>query len=330
MVSGACEYLRMTPGALRLVLGDEEFLASRAVAEIVGQARAADPAVMVDEFLAGEMSVGDLMGAMSPALFGGGRVVAIHNGQDARKELAAEILTYAAAPEPDVTLIVTHAGGAKGKALADGLRDAGAAVTNAARLTKHRERLDFVRDEIRRLGGKAGEDAAEALLAAVGNDLRELAAACSQLVADVDGRIDAATVARYYRGRADVSGYTVADAAMVGNLPGALEALRWALLVGVDPVPIADALADGVRTVSRVASAGRGNSYQIAGTLGLPPWKVERAQRQARGWSPESLARAMRIAAVCNADVKGGVEDRGYALERAVFDLVSARGSGGA
>ncbi|MGH9286168.1 MAG: HAD-IIIA family hydrolase, partial [Acidimicrobiales bacterium] len=114
--------------------------------------------------------------------------------------------------------------------LADGLRDAGAVVTNAARLTKHRERLDFVRDEIRRLGGKAGEDAAEALLAAVGNDLRELAAACSQLVADADGRIDTATVARYYRGRADVSGYTVADAAMVGNLPGALEALR--LLAG--------------------------------------------------------------------------------------------------
>jgi DNA polymerase-3 subunit delta len=320
----------MTPGVPRLVLGDEEFLVTRAVAAMIAQARAADPDAMVEELSAGEMSAGDLLGAVSPALFGGERVVVIHSGQDARKELIGAILTYAAAPEPDVTLIVTHAGGAKGKALADGLRDAGAEVTNAGRLTKHRERLDFVRDEIRRLGGKAGEDAAEALLAAVGNDLRELAAACSQLVADADGRIDAATVARYYRGRADVSGYTVADAAMVGNLPAALEALRWALLVGVDPVPIADALADGVRTVSRVASAGRGNAYQIAGTLGMPPWKVERAQRQARGWSPEALARAMRIAAVCNADVKGGVEDRGYALERAVFDLVSVRGSGGA
>jgi len=320
----------MTPGVPRLVLGDEEFLVTRAVAAMIAEARAADPDAMVEEFSAGEMSVGELMGAISPALFGGQRVVVIHSGQDARKELAAAVLSYAAAPEPDVTLLVTHAGGAKGKAFADGLRESGAVVTHAGKLTKHRERLDFVRDEIRRLGGKCGEEAAEALLAAVGNDLRDLAAACHQLVADVDGRIDAATVARYYRGRAEVSGYTVADAAMVGNLPGALEALRWALLVGVDPVPIADALADGVRTVSRVASAGRGNSYHVAGALGLPPWKVERAQRQARGWSPESLAQAMRIAAVCNADVKGGVEDRGYALERAVFDLVSARGSGGA
>jgi DNA polymerase-3 subunit delta len=172
-------------------------------------------------------------------------------------------------------------------------------------------------------------DAAEALIAAVGNDLRELVAACSQLVADTGGRISAETVARYYRGRAEVSGFTVADATMVGNVPGALEALRWALHVGVDPVPIADALADGVRTVARVASAGRGNPYQLASALGMPAWKIERAQRQARGWTPDALVDAMRVVADCNAAVKGGSDDRGYALERAVFAVAAARNGGG-
>src|SRR5207253_3821311 len=100
-------------------------------------------------------------------------------------------------------------------------------------------------------GGRCPEAAAEALLAAVGNDLRELAAAGAQLMADTGGRVTAETVSRYYRGRAEVSGFTVADAAMVGDVPAAPEALRWALQVGVDPVPIADALADGVRTVAR-------------------------------------------------------------------------------
>jgi DNA polymerase-3 subunit delta len=95
--------------------------------------------------------------------------------------------------------------------------------------------------------------------------------------------------------------------------------------VGVDPVPIADALADGVRTVARVASAGRGNAYQLASTLGMPTWKVERAQRQARGWTPAGLVAAMHATAVCNAEVKGGSEDRGYALERAVFAMSAAR-----
>jgi DNA polymerase-3 subunit delta len=262
---------------------------------------------------------------LSPSLFGGRRVAVVRDGQDAKKDLVGTILAYARDPDPDVTLIVTHAGGAKGKALADGLREAGAAVVQAARLTRHRERVDFVRNEVRRLGGRCTEDAAEALLEAVGNDLRELAAACAQLMTDTGGRISAETVARYYRGRAEVSGFTVADAAMVGDVAGALEALRWALHVGVDPVPIADALADGVRTVARVASAGRGSPYQLANTLGMPAWKIERAQRQARGWTADGLIEAMYAAAVCNAEVKGGSDDRAYALERAVMTMAAAR-----
>ena len=108
---------------------------------------------MAQEFAANETTAGDLMAAVSPSLFGGMRVVVIRDGQDAKKDLAAALLGYAASPESDVLLVVTHAGGAKGKALADGLRQAGAAVTNAAKITKHRDRVDFVRDEIRRLGG---------------------------------------------------------------------------------------------------------------------------------------------------------------------------------
>jgi DNA polymerase-3 subunit delta len=228
-----------------------------------------------------------------------------------------------------VTLVVTHAGGAKGRALADGLRRHGAEVVSAARLTRHRERVEFIQAEVRRLGGRCPDDAAEALLAAVGGDLRELAAACAQLVADTGGRLDAATVARYYRGRAEVSGFTVADAVMAGDVAGALEALRWALQIGVNPVPIADALADGVRTVGRVAAAGRGRPHQLASALGMPPWKVERAQRQARGWTPQGLVTAMRVAADVNAAVKGGAEDSAYALERAILELARARSGAG-
>jgi DNA polymerase-3 subunit delta len=310
---------------VRLILGDEELLVARAVSEAIATARAAEPDAEVRQYTASELVPGELAEMTSPSLFGGRRVLVVRGGQDAKKDLAAALLQYARDPDPDVSMVITHAGGAKGKALADGLRDAGAKVIPAAKITRHRERVDFVRAEVRRRGGVCAADAAEALLAAVGNDLRELLAACSQLVADTGGRIGADTVARYYRGRAEVSGFTVADAAMVGDVPGALEALRWALHIGVDPVPIADALADGVRTVARVASAGRGSPYQLASALGMPAWKIERAQRQARGWTPDALVDAMQVAADCNAAVKGGSDDRGYALEKAVFAVASAQ-----
>lgn len=318
----------MIPASLPLVLlvlGDEELLATRAIAGAVDAARAADPGVDVHDHEAGALSPGDIAELLGPSLFGGRRVLIVRAGQDARKDLVTALLSYAKNPDPEVHLVVAHAGGAKGKVFADGLRAAGAEVVPAARLKGHRDRVYFVRDEIRRGGGRCTEDAAEALLAAVGSDLRELASACSQLLADTDGRIGVDTVARYYRGRAEVSGFTVADAAMAGDLPGALEALRWALHVGVDPVPIADAIADGVRTVARVSSAGRGNAYQLASSLGMPAWKIEKAQRVGRSWTPEGLADAMYAAAECNAAVKGGADDRGYALERAVVAVAAAR-----
>ncbi|GAA3300902.1 MULTISPECIES: DNA polymerase III subunit delta [Dactylosporangium] len=313
---------------LRLVIGDEELLVSRAVAETIAAARAEEPDTEVRQRAGGELVAGELAEMLSPSLFGGRRVIVVLDGQDVKKDVSAALLGYAKQPEDDVVLVVTHAGGAKGKALADGLKAGGADVVPAVKITKHRERVDFVRNEIRRQGGKIAEDAAEALLAAVGNELREIVAACSQLVADTGGRIDTKTVAQYYTGKAEVSGFTVADAVMVGDTAAALEALRWAIHIGVDPVPIADAIADGVRTVARVAAAGKGNAYQLASSLGMPPWKVERAQRQARGWTAEALVDAMRAAAECNAAVKGGSDDRGYALERAVFAVVAARGGG--
>ncbi|WP_433263460.1 DNA polymerase III subunit delta [Micromonospora vinacea] len=318
----------VTPASLApilLVLGDEELLATRAVTEAVAKVRSVDPEVDVREYQASALTVGEIAEMLSPSLFGGRRLLILRSGQDARKDLVAALLAYAKNPDPEVQLLVLHLGGAKGKAFADGLRAAGATVVPAAKLKGHRDRVAFVRDEVRRAGGKCTDDAAEALIAAVGNDLRELAAACSQLIADTDGRISAETVSRYYRGRVEVTGFTVADATMVGDVPAALEALRWALHVGVDPVPIADALADGVRTVARVASAGRGSPYQLASSLGMPAWKIERAQRQGRGWTPEGLVQAMQVAAECNAAVKGGSDDRAYALERAVFSVAAAR-----
>lgn len=331
LVRAPCDDVGVTtaaPATLLLVQGDEELLATRAITAAVEAARAADPGADVREYEAGQLTAGEVAEMLSPSLFGGRRVLVVRSGQDARKDLVAALLGYARNPDPDVTLIVAHLGAAKGKPFADGLRTAGATVVTVAKLKGDRERTAFVRDEFRRNGGRCDDAAAAALLAAVGNDLREVAAACSQLIADTDGKITPAVVARYYRGRAEVSGFTVADAAMIGDVPGALEALRWALHVGVDPVPIADAIADGVRTVARVASAGRGNPYSLASSLGMPAWKIQRAQERGRGWSAEALVDAMRAAADCNAAVKGAAEDRGYALERAVFAVAAARLSG--
>ncbi|HYH30139.1 MAG TPA: DNA polymerase III subunit delta, partial [Pseudonocardia sp.] len=242
------------------------------------------------------------------------------------KDLAAAIVEQAADPAEGIVLVVVHAGGARNKGLLDALRKAGAAVTTCNKVTRMDERSDFVRAEARRVGGKITGDAIGALLESVGSDLRELASATSQLVADTGGSVDERAVRRYHRGRAESSGFAVADKVVAGDRAGALEALRWAQLLGVPSVLIADALADGLRTLAKVGSAGRGDPNRLAGSLGMPPWKIRKAQQQVRSWGPESLAVAFDAAAEVNADVKGAAADADYALERAVLRICAARG----
>ncbi len=315
-----------------VVVGEEEFLVDRAVRDLVAAARGADGRAGHDADVhdreGAELGPGELDSLTSPSLFGGGCVVLVRSAQDASKEVAAELARYAASPAPDVALILTHAGGAKGKELLAGVKAAGAQVIECPKVTRFAERLDFVRSEFRRAGRRADDAAARALLDAVGSDLRELSAACDQLAADADSddRVDEALVARYFRGRAEATGFAVADRAVEGHLAQALEQLRWALATGVSPVLICSALAQGVRLLGRVGSAPRSQSAMaLAAEVGAPPWKIDRVRQQLRGWPPDGIARALHAVAEADAQVKGEAASADYALERAIRRIVAAR-----
>jgi DNA polymerase III subunit delta len=312
--------------AVTLIVGDEELLVERAVGEVVASARAADPETEVVDLFPVSMEPGQLLELTSPSLFGGGKVLVVRSAQDLGKDMAAELMKYATKPADDIALVVVHAGGAKGKALLDGLAKAGARKISCPKITKVGERIDFVRAEVRRNGGSISPDAARTLLDAVGTDLREIAAACSQLIADSGKRIDDAAVARYYKGRAEVSGFNVADLAIEGQPAQALEQLRWALATGVAPVLIVSALAQGVRALARVSAARGLRGAAAAKELGMPPWKIDRVQKQLRGWSgPTGIAQALTAIAEADAEVKGGAADATYALEKAINAIVAAR-----
>lgn len=313
---------------MHLVLGEEELLVERAVRAALDSARLADPAADVTRMRVSELTRSGLAELVSPSLFAEGRVIVLDAAQDSSQEIADAILAYVADPVDGVVLVVVHSGGGRskaGKSLPAALRKAGAVVTECAKITKPADREAFVRGEVRRAGGRIDAGGVVALIDAVGSDLRELASAAGQLVADSGGSIDEEAVRRYHRGKADVTGFLVAEKAVSGDRAAALESVRWAQQIGVPHVLVADALADAVRTIARVSAAGRGNPNQLAGELGMPPWKVRKAQGQSRGWSADGLAAAMRIAARVNAEVKGAAADPDYAVERAVLDIVAAR-----
>jgi len=325
--------------AVAVVVGEEELLVERAVARLVaaasgatgqgGQERGDGPLLAetgVREVAAGALSPGELASVTAPSLFGGACVVVVRDAHQASKDVTEELARLAAEPPPDVRLVVTHAGGARGKALLTSLTGSGARVIECPKITRVADRMDFVREEFRAAGRTIDDGGVRALIDALGSDLREIASACAQLAADTTGVISQPVVYRYYRGRAEASGFSVADRAVEGRLSDALELLRWALAVGVAPVLISSGLAQGVRLLGRVSGAPKGQgSAALAAEIGAPPWKIDRVRQQLRGWEPEGIARAQAAVAEADAQVKGEGTSPGYALEVAIRTIVACR-----
>ncbi len=290
------------------------------------QVRAVSPDVEVTRLNAGSYEPGSLTLHVSPSLFGENKLIEVEGVESMNDSFLADALAYVARPEPDAVLVLRHGGGVRGKKLLDAVKAGGWPVVDCQPLKKDADKTAFVTAEFRAAGRKISGDAVQSLVNAVGANLAELAAACNQLIADASGAVTPELVDRYYGGRIEATAFKVADAAMAGNGPAALSALRHALATGADPVPLVAALAAKLRTVAKVAGA-QGSSAQIARDLGMQPWLVEQAQRDVRRWTPEGLVRSIQVTAEADAQVKGLSRDPVYAVEHAVTVIaMSVRG----
>ncbi len=302
--------------------GGEAILAERAIAEILER----NSGAVITQLTGGEIELGAITDALAPSLFGDERVIVVKEIQDLGAELSEEITSYLANPDENVELVLWHKGGVKGKALVDVIKKANPKVILCDTLKKDGDKAEFISQEFTRLGRKVNTAAVQALLDALGSDMREVSGAISQLAADVaaDKTIDEASVAKYQQGRIETTGFDVADAAMEGKRDLALVALRNALATGTDPVLIISALASSLRTLGKVSGAPRNaKSFELAGPLGLAPWQIDKARRQLAGWNPDSLTAAVIAVAQADADIKGAAADPIHSLERALLVMTS-------
>ena len=273
--------------ALVLVVGDEDLLVERAISAVAAVARRAEPDLSETERAGGQIDGPELHEQLGPSLFGDARLMVIRSAQDVRTAALAVLSPYLSEPAPGTTVVLQHVGGAKGKAILELARKSKALEIGASKLTRPDDRADFVRDEVRRGGGRIGGDALSALMDAVGSDLRELAAVANQLVSDCGGEVTLDVVRAFHKGRAEVTGFAVSDLAVVGRSGPALEALRFALSVGVPYVVIADALADGVRSIAGSARRGVAASTTSPGCSACRRGRSSgRAARAAAGRRP--------------------------------------------
>jgi DNA polymerase-3 subunit delta len=327
--SRAVPWNRAEPDRLVLILGPEELLADRAVDRLRRLIREEHPDVETVE-LDGSGGA-SLAEAASGSLFAPFTVVVIANAERMAEPLLSEALAYVAAPNPEAMVVFRHAGGKRVPKLIEALRKARAKEVNASAIKYDRDKEAFLNAELAAAGRQAELGAVRALVEAVGSDLRELASAASQIMADTTGRITAAMVDRYYGGRLEPTAYKVADAAVTGQTGEALRLARYALGAGAEPVLLIAVLASRLRQLALVGGAIQ-SGKDPAKELGMASWQVDQARRVLRSWDGPNLGRAILAAAQADAEVKGigggsQKSSRNYAVERAI--IVTARAAGG-
>jgi DNA polymerase-3 subunit delta len=317
------------PGSVpvTLVLGEEELLAERAVADAVAVARERlGPGTAVEEVRAGGLPDGFAMGLATASLFGGGRVVVVQEADGLDATAREAVLALAAEPAAATAVVLRAvAPGRQGKFFKDVQRDA--ATVLVARL-KPSERAGWLRAEVRRLGRKADEAAVAALVETVGQDLRELAGAVAKLHVAVPPPtvLTAGHVTEFLAQTADRGIFELTDAVFAADAATALDRLDSLFDQGEDPIRLLGFIASQLRLLLRVADHPELPKGQVAALLGggVRDWQVDRARRQLRRFRPGDLHRALDLIAEADAHIRNGTSSSRLLLELLIARLAGA------
>ena len=314
-------------GTCLLIVGSEQLLVDRAVDERVQAALAARPDAEIVDLSPVDVADGRFAEAVGGSLFAAASIVVVRDLSALPAEQADLVARTAAHPGASLCLTLTHPGGVKGKALLDQLAKAQVARV-AVEAIKAWDVPRFVQAEAKRRRLNIDASIAATIVDAVGNDLYALSAAVAQLASDWPGeRLTADLVNRYFGGRAEVTGFAIADAVMAGRTQEALGLLRWALATGTPPPLVTSALAAALRALGkyREVAGPRIGPPELARLVGVPPWKLRDLGAQARTWTDGAVARGIAAVAEADAQVKGAAVDGAYALERLIMRLAQSR-----
>lgn len=279
-------------GATVVISGDDEFLRARTRDEAIAAFRAEISTVAVARFAGETLSPADVAQGLTPDLFGDTPALVVEDAQKVSKQTLDALVAWCGERNPDGLLIVEVAKSGEAKAAKDtiaALKAAGATVQEIAAL-KGQDRRKFVAAELRRVGVQADSDA-ERVLMDCEPDLRGIALRAEQLAMDLGAeggrvRVTADQVASIASSTGTASGFLVADALAARDVQALAGAIRTATETGTAAVLIVSACLGALRDIAAV---------QGGSTAKMPPWKAQKAQRNARKWNRQSLATAVTL-----------------------------------
>ncbi|MFC5281029.1 DNA polymerase III subunit delta [Arcanobacterium canis] len=316
------QWNEIQPAPVILIKSEEPVFADRAWELLKRQLRERNPHTEFVRLDAAAYQPGQFLALTSPSLFGEPKCLYVPALESLDAHLQEDLSTYLDSPEPDVVVLLRHNGGARGKKILEILSSQAVPTITVPKVKTAADKATAVGDVVRAHRRQMSADAVGALVDALGSDVRELLAAVSQLLADVQGRIEEHHVHTYFAGRLEATGFNVADALVAGQTARAVGLARHAMATGTSPVAVVSALAFSLRQMAQVLGS---RSSKLGVKVQMAPWQMDRAKRSVRNWSAAGIGRAIELVAAADAEVKGGSRDASFALERAIIRIGQVR-----
>jgi DNA polymerase III subunit delta len=295
---------------LKVVSAGEEFLAERYLLAAWREFLESNPDAerrVVD--VADENAFGELIDALSPGLFGEIVFLIVDNIELSSEDVQKFFLQNWSEEDRPLTIVVQRSF-VKGRGFVDKLKKQYESV--AFEKIKGKAFSEFIVNECKLAKRRIDAEAVTLLRNAVGDDLRQLAAALSQVFVDVEENpITASSLSVYFEGFAVVPPYQIVDHMFARKPLEAMMSLRWAIESdpNIGPAIIATAM-NTIRSLVAIANSPSGlTEAEIAGLASVPVWKVRTIREQLRKWRPSELADASLLLTYVDASLKAGAVD---------------------
>ena len=308
-----------------LIYGTEEYLLDKAVDRLT--ARLAEVADLDYNLtvLGGERSSGDevVVSANQLPFMSDRRLVIVEDVDKMSADQIELIVQYAADPNPMTTLVLVAQKVAKNTRLYKAVDALGgvAEYKAPARRDYPRQVVEMFSDH----GKRAGLDAAEVLVRAVGYDLRRLATEVEKVVAFTgeDAVLSRADVEQVMSTTAPTSVWDFLDALGSRDAKNSLRLVAGLLAEGETVHGIHPRAVARIReliSVRALIDRGDGSVAAIARTLGRPDWQIRDLPKQAGRFTAKELSAALRNAAEADAEMKTSRDPR-LAFERWILSV---------
>ena len=303
-------------GSTLLISGAEELVVDREINSSFQALKKSYPDIEKHYFAVNEEDAWSrFLEASSPSLFGGMSLIILDNLNVAEEKINPNFVNYLKNTDLNLLenyfLILIHRGGSGGMGILKSLRTAKVKEIKAEKFKKSEEYEAWIKNEFRNKKRKITVEVAALLKAAVGEDLRELAAAVSQLTNDVlSDPISEIDIMQYYQGIAEIRSYEIADAILNKKASKALNLLYASLeQEPTSAIAIVNSISSNIRYLVRIAGAPKGMSdADIAKEIAINPFRIKFLRGYLRNWSPKKLADATMELAKVDASLKAGVD----------------------